>query len=127
MTVAVMKSSREGEPGAWGWGTHAWGWGTAAGDSSRDVAREDDPTADLIERLSAAFAPLLDADTVITVVRQCRRDLDDAAQPASPEAVEQLARRRLYELTAAYAITARADTGPAAGSSAYLIIRSLAE
>ena len=125
--ITVMKSSHEGEPGTWGWGTDAWGWGAADSDATRDVAHDDDPTADVIQRLSAAFAPLLDADTVSDVVRQSRRDLHDSAPPASLEAIEKLARRRLYELTAAYAITASADTGPAAGSTAHLIIRSLAD
>jgi hypothetical protein len=73
------------------------------------------------------FAPLVDTDTVTAVVRQSHGDLDDAAAPASPEAVEQLARRRLHEMTDGYAITAVANAGPAAGSSAYLSIRLLSE
>ena len=122
-----MMASDQGESSPWGWGTGSWGWGTAEDDSTHGVANEDDLTEDVIERLSAAFAPLLDSDVVTAVVRQCRSDLDDTAPPAFSDAVERLARERLFEMTAAYPIAARANTGPAAGSSAYLIIRSLAE
>jgi len=80
----------------------------------------------VIERLSAEFAPLLDTDTVTAIVQQCRRDLN-AAAPAPPETVEELARRRLQDTTDTYAIAAVADTGPATGSSAYLIIQYLSE
>jgi len=111
-----MTSPRKGAPSTWGWGTGVWGWG----------AGEDDPTGEVIERLSAEFAPLLDTDTVTAIVQQCRRDLN-AAAPAPPETVEELARRRLQDTTDTYAITAVADTGPAAGSFAYLIIRYLSQ
>lgn len=109
-------SSRDDAPSPWGWGADAWGWG----------ADDDDTAGDLIERLSADFASLVNPDLVIAIVQQCFRDLD-ATPPTSPEAVEQLARQRLREPTGAYAMSAVARTGPAAGSSAYLTIQLLSE
>ncbi len=111
-----MKSSREDAPGTWGWDAGAWGWG--------DI--QDDPADELSERLSAEFAPLVNADTVTAIVQQCRRDLN-ATPPPSPGAVEQLARQRLPDKTGAYAIGGVTNTGPAAGSSAYLIMRFLSD
>jgi hypothetical protein len=110
-----MMSSREEAPSSWGWSS-AWGW----------AADEDDSEAGLIERLSAEFAPLANADTVTAIVQQCRREIDITQAP-SPEAVEQLARQRLQDTTGRYAITAVANTGPGAGSSAYVIIQLLSE
>ena len=111
-----MMSSPEGAPTAWGWVADAWGW----------AADDDDTTGDLIERLSADFASLINPDLLIAIVQQCFRDLDTTAPP-SPEAVEELARQRLNDTTGAYAISAAARTGPAAGSSAYLTIHLLSE
>ena len=71
-----MTSPRKGAPSTWGWGTGVWGWG----------AGEDDPTGEVIERLSAEFAPLLDTDTVTAIVQQCRRDLNAAAPAPLPQA-----------------------------------------
>jgi 2-methylaconitate cis-trans-isomerase PrpF len=81
----------------------------------------------LIERLSREFETRVDPETVTAIVLECRDDLDAAGQPASPEAVEQLARRRLHHAIGVYATTAVADTGAAAGSSAALIIQFLTE
>ena len=111
-----MMSSRNDAPSAWTCGADAWGWD----------ADQDDTTGDLIERLSADFASLVNPDLVIAIVEQCFRDLD-ATPPPSREAVEQLARQRLNDTTGAYAINAVARTGPAAGSAAYLTIQLLSE
>ena len=69
---------------------------------------------------------MANADTVSAIVQQCRSELDAMPAP-SPEAVEQLARRRLQDITGRYAITGIANTGPGAGSSAYVIIQLLSE
>jgi hypothetical protein len=110
-----MMSSREDAPSSWG-PSSAWGW----------AAEEDDSEGRLIAGLSAEFARLVDADTVTAIVQQCRRKLEALPAP-SPEAVEQLARQRLQDITRRYAITAVAKTGPGAGSSAYVIIQPLSE
>ena len=108
-------SSREDPPSAWGWDAGAWGWGDA-----------DDSADDLIERLSAEFAPPLNADTVTAIVQECRRELD-TTPPPSPEAVERLARQRLRDMTGRYVIRGAANTGAGAGSSAYVIIQVLSD
>ena len=107
-------SSREDASSEWGWGAGAWGWG----------AIDDNSAGELIERLSAEFARLVNVDTVTAIVQRCRRDLGVTPAP-SAETVEQLARQRLYDLTGAYEITGVAGTGWAAGSSAYLLMRLL--
>jgi hypothetical protein len=95
----------------------AWGWG----------ADDDEVTCQVIECLSAEFVLLPDPDTVTTMVQQCRRDLDTEATPASPEAIEELARRRLRDTTGAYTVTGVVERGPAAGSYTRLVFRYLSD
>lgn len=111
-----MMSSREDPPGAWGWDAGAWGWGTD-GDDSAD---------ELIAQLAAEFAPLANVDTVTAIVQACRGELDATPSP-SPEAVEQLARQRLRDMTGRYVIGGAAKTGAGAGSSAYVILQVLSD
>ena len=111
-----MMSAREDVPSAWGWGTSTWGW----------AAIDQKSAGELKERLSAEFERLVNADTVAEIVQQCRRDLR-ATPPPSVEAVEQLARQRLHDLTGTYEMSGVAGTGWAAGSSAYLLMQFLSD
>lgn len=107
----------EAASNAWGWGGAEWGWPVVP----------DDATVHLIEQLAAEFEGQVDLETVTAIVMQARRELDVTGRPASQEAIEERARRRLHQASEAYSITAVAETGPGAGSSAYFAIQFLAE
>jgi hypothetical protein len=63
--------------------------------------------ADLVERLSAQFAPCVSLPVIVRTVRRCRRELDIAAAPLVPEQVELLARHRLSNIVAARGVRRR--------------------
>ena len=106
----------EAASNVWGWDDAEWGWAFVP----------DDATVHLVEQLAAEFQPRADLETVTAIVLQARRELDVAERPAGQQAVEELARRRLHQASAAYSITAVAETGPGAGSSADVTVQFLA-
>jgi len=56
-----------------------------------------DPLVDVTVRVYADFADHATLAEVLTVVRQCRTDLDTPSVAAVPELVERLARQRLAD------------------------------
>jgi hypothetical protein len=62
------------------------------------TAEEEQPLADIVERLRGDFLGQLEPSLVITTVRRCRGELDITRGPAMPELVERLARQRLHDL-----------------------------
>jgi hypothetical protein len=69
--------------------------------------REPRSLADVVERLLAEFDAQLHLAAIYAIVRQCRRELDVAPHPASPDVIERLARQRLQDLVRGGENTAR--------------------
>ena len=75
------------------------GTGTVRESHAKPVGLSSRSIAQLTERLLAEFQPRLPLITIVTTVRQTRRDLASMLGDASPGVVEQSARHRLTELT----------------------------